>query len=151
MESIYTPGIDTPEEQKQNEEAKQVSEVAARKPRPYTPWIVGGKEYKLKLTSSVIAKLEAKFKDSLLNVVLDKGIPPVSVTVTILQAACQKYQHGLRAETVEELYDEYIDDGHTQLDLLAEILLPLMGDAGFFTMKQLELMQQEMQTADQEL
>lgn len=144
--NYYEPGIEVPEEK----EEQPVAE-AIKKPRFYTPWEVGDTEYKLKLTSGAITTLEGKFKDSLLNVVLDNGVPTVSIVLTILQAALQKFHHGIKTEAVGDLYDQYIDDGHTQMDLLSDVLLPLMGDAGFFTAKQLQMMQEEMKTLDQEL
>lgn len=144
-ETYYNPGLDEPETT-----TEQTTAEESKKPRLYVPWMVGGEEYKLRLTSGVITKLEAKFKDSLLNVVLDKGIPPVSTVITILQAGLQKYHHGLKVEAVGDLYDDYIAEGHTQIDLLSEVLLPLMGDAGFFTQAQLRMMQTEILTEETE-
>ena len=120
-------------------------------PRPFVTWEVGEDSYKLKLTSSVIQKLEATFKTSIMNAVLDNGIPTVGVMVALLQAGLQKYNHGMKSVQVEELFDEYIDSGKTQIDLLREVIYPLMGDAGFFTAAQVEMMTKEIGELDTQL
>lgn len=120
-------------------------------PRPFVTWEVGDEVYKLKLTSAVIQKLEATFKTSLMNAVLDNGIPTVGVMVAVLQAGLQKYNHGMKSKQVEDLFDTYIDSGKTQIDLLREVIYPLMGDAGFFTPTQVELMTREMDELDSQL
>ena len=120
-------------------------------PRPFVSWEVGEETFRLKLTSAVIQKLEATFKTSLMNAVLDNGIPTVGVMVAVLQAGLQKYNHGIKSKQVEDLFDAYIDSGKTQIDLLREVIYPLMGDAGFFTATQVELMTREMGELDSQL
>lgn len=149
MDNNYTAGLD--EEIMEKESTVESAPEEVTRPTAYHEWSIDGQTYKLKLRSADITKLEQKFNDSLLNAVLDKGIPPVGVMTTIIQAAMQKFQHGIKIKTIEDLYDSYIDAGHTQIDLLREVIYPLMGDAGFFTKAQLDLMTKEMAEIDTEL
>lgn len=142
-------GIDDELEQEKTMPIDEGKVVKMR--RPYVEWEVGGSTYKLKLSSSAITTLERRFNKSLLSAVLDDGIPPVTVTITLLQAALQKFHHGFKSYDVERLYDDYIDAGGTQITLLSDVVYPLMGDAGFFTDGQMKLLTKEISEADSTL
>lgn len=128
-----------------------MEETKAVMRRPYVAWTVGGKEYKLKLTTSVITKLEQRFGKSLMVAVLDDGIPPLSTVVTVIQASLQRFHHGIKSYDVELMLDEYLDAGGTQISLLKDVVYPLMADAGFFTEAQMKLLTKEMSEADSSL
>ena len=81
--------------------------------------------------------------------VTEDGIPATSVILPILQAALQKYNHGMKSNVVEDMLDKYIDGGKTIFDLLTEVIYPLMYDAGFFTKAMLEAMTADMAEMDQ--
>lgn len=149
METERTTTFD--EELLKEESPEAIAEKVLPTRQPFHEWQVGEKIYKLKLTTQVIIKLEQTFNDSLLNVVLDKGIPEIRDVVTILQGALQKFQHGMKSAAVEALFDEYLDEGHTQIDVLREVLYPLLYDAGFFTKAQMEMMLREMDALDSSL
>ena len=150
METTMVVGIDDELEKEANTPTAEEEKVVKMR-RPYTLWEVAGKEYKLRLTSSAITKLEQRFNKSLLTAVLDEGIPPVSTVITVIQAALQKYHHGIKSYDVETLFDEYIEEGGTQISLLKDVIYPLMADAGFFTDAQIKLLTQELTEADTEL
>lgn len=151
MESrIASVGIDEELEQETVAPKRDEAKVINMR-QPWTTWTVAGTEYKLKLTAGGIAKLEQKFNQSLLTAVLEEGIPPVSTVITILQSALQKFHHGMRSDKVEEMFDEYIDGGGTQITLLRDVIYPLMGDAGFFTPAQMKMLTREMNEADTDL
>lgn len=128
-------------------------EVEQQKPerRPWLEWKVAGQEYRLKLTTSTIKKLEQQFKTSLLTAVLDEGIPPIGTVVIVLQGALQKYHHGFTSEKVESLIDDYLDEGGTQITLLQDVIYPLMHDAGFFTDAMMALITSAMDDIDTQL
>lgn len=130
-----------------NESEVQPKEELINAPHPWTDWKVGGNVYKLKLTNGIIKMLERSFKKSLLLAVIDDGVPPVSVMVDVVQGAMQKYHHGMNSAKVEALFDAYIDEGHTVYDLLAEVIYPLLTDAGFFTKAMLEEMQTQLKAS----
>ena len=132
-----------------DEELEQPKEeVVSNKPRPFLVWQVKDKEYKLKLTTSVITKLENQFEKPLMEAVLDDGIPAQNTIVSMIQGAMQKFQHGIKSMDVEEIIDDYIEDGHTMMDILKNVIYPLMYDAGFFTKAMMEEMFKAMNDLD---
>ena len=50
---------------------------------PYATWTVVDEEYRLKLTTSAITKLEEKYKTNLLNLVMNGNMPPLGVMLDI--------------------------------------------------------------------
>ena len=131
MDDIRT-GFDM--EMEAEEQVVTEEEVKAiDKPRPFLAWELKGKEYKLKLTTQVITKLERQFDAPLMEAVIEKGMPELWVIVAILQGAMLKFQHGMKSEQVANMLDDYFESGKTQIDLLKEVIYPLMYDAGFFT------------------
>ena len=133
------------------EEALEKEKVVSITRKPYVEWDVDGKTYKLKLTTSVIRKLEQGFEKSLLTAVLEDGIPPIGTVITLLQAAMQKYHHGIKSYDVELLLDDFIDAGESQISLLQKVIYPLMHDAGFFTTAQMTLLTKELAEMDTNL
>ena len=146
-----TVGIDDELERDERRPKEETADNVIKLRKPYTVWAVDGTEYRLKLTSSAITQLEKKFGKSLMSAVLDEGIPPVSVVITLLQAAMQKFNHGIKSYTVEDLFDKYIDAGGTQITLLSDVVYPLMGDAGFFTDGMMESLTREISKVDSSL
>lgn len=67
-------------------------------------WEVGDEEYRLKLTTQMITKLEDKYRCNLLNIVSIDGMPRLSVMLTIIQAAMSPWHHGTKYKTVESIY-----------------------------------------------
>ena len=103
-----TQGFD--EELEVKEEEKVVSLEERKKRRPFAYWEVGGQTYKMKLTTQNICRLEDKFKTSLLNVLFGAGsVPPLSVMLTITQAAMLPYNHKIKYEGVQALFDKYCE------------------------------------------
>ena len=103
------------------------------KARPYIVWKVNNKEYKLKLTTATITRLEKDFNAPLMDAMLDDGIPEHSKLVAFIQCAMLKFQHGINTDDVADLIDDYKDEGNNVIDLLKDVIYPLMYDAGFFT------------------
>lgn len=99
-------------------------------------WQVSGKEYKMKLTTSMITKLESKYKMNIMNLVMVDGIPPLSVMLTITQAAINPWEHGISYDNVEKMFDKWLEDGGDQQSFFGKIILPTMAVSGFFTKKQ---------------
>lgn len=144
VDSIVDAVIDNADNERDITATKQT-----QAPRPFVVWVVDGTEHRLKLTTAWIQRLEQQFGKSLMLAVTEDGIPAMSVIMPILQAALQKYNHGMKSNTVENMLDRYIDGGKTIYDLLTEVLYPLMYDAGFFTKAMLEAMAADMAEMDQ--
>ena len=115
---------------------------------PYTTWVVGGKEYKLRLTAVDIGKLEQKYRRNLLLYLTDDGLPAVADMLTVIQASMRSFHHGMTFLTVQGLFDTYVDEGGDQNKLMAEVLMPLLSVSGFFTPSQEEILAQEMKDID---
>ena len=126
-------------------------ETVGAKPRPFLVWRVKDEDYKLKLTTSAIVTLETQFKESLTDAVLEDGIPKQNVLIALLQGAMLKYNHNIKSVDVARIIDAYIDEGHNYMDLLSEVVYPLMYDAGFFTKPMLEAMQNALSEVDTQL
>lgn len=115
------------------------AEEFRKKRKAFHFWEVNGTDHKLKLQTSMISKLENKYRRNLLNIVSDDGIPPLSVMLTIIQAALAPWEHGTTYQTVEKLYDTWAEkDGGNQTELLTRVIIPTMAVSGFFTPEQAE-------------
>ena len=134
-------------EENQQEEEKVISLDEKKKRKPFAYWTVGGKDYKLKLTTASIVKLEEKFKRNLLTVLESSGIPPLAVMLTITQAAMKDWEHGIKYETVQKLFDQYCDEGGTQLTFMMDVLMEIFKVSGFFSESQMEAMDDRIQDA----
>ena len=124
---------------------------AKMKRKPFVVWSVGRSDYKLKLTASAICKLEQKYKKNLLLLITEEGIPPIAVMLTVVQAAMLQYHHGITYRAVQNLFDRYVEDGGDQNQLMADVLMPLMGVSGFFTQSQMDVLTEEMEDMDSTL
>lgn len=110
-------------------------EIKAEKKRaPFAYWNVGGREYRLKLTTAVICQLEDKFKCNLLNILSNSGgVPPLAVMLSITQGAMKTWEHGIKYTDVQALFDKYCEDGGTQLSFMTDVLMPIYSVSGFFS------------------
>lgn len=129
-------GIENATEEREKNEIVSITEEKSRRKR-FCCWTVGGREYRLKLKASAINRLENKYRKNMMNVLLDDGMPPLSVMLTTIQTAMEPWEHGVSYSDVEKLYDrwEEKEDGN-QTELFTDIIVPLMTVSGFFTPKQ---------------
>lgn len=132
-------GLENTPEEKEIESKTVDFEEEKKKRKPFHCWSVGGKDYRLKLKASAIGKLENKYRKNIMSVLLDDGTPPLSVMLTVIQAAMEPWTHGMSYLDVQKLYDKWEEeeDGN-QTDLYTEVIIPLMAVSGFFTPKQAE-------------
>ena len=71
-------------------------------------------------------------------------IPPLSVMLTIIQAAMEPWNHGMSYMKVQNVYDIWADEeGGNQSDLYTKVVLPTLAVSGFFTAEQAETLMQE--------
>lgn len=116
---------------------------------PWAIWEVDGTEYKLKLTTGAITKLEEQFKTNLVNV-LD-GVPALKIMLTVTHAAMQKFHHGIKYKEVEELFEKYIDEGGSQTEFLTDVFMPIYHASGFFSGSMAETMSEKLDEAREQL
>lgn len=144
-------GFDEELEEKEEDE-KIVSLEEKKKRRPFAYWEVGGKTYKMKLTTQNICRLEDKFKTSLLNVLFGAGsVPPLSVMLTIAQVAMLPYNHKIKYEDVQALFDKYCDEGGTQMTFMTDVFMEIYKVSGFFTEDQAEEMDRKLEEAKDQM
>lgn len=130
------------EEMNETTEEKVVN-MEEKKRSPFHYWTVGGREYRLKLKATTINKLENKYRQNLMNMIDE--IPPLSVMLTIIQAAMEPWEHGLSYPKVQNLYDSWTEEGGNQMDLFTKVIIPTMAVSGFFTPEQADLIAEEIQ------
>lgn len=116
----------------------------ARKRRPFAYWTVGGREYRLKLTTAAICSLEEKYKRNLLEVI-SGGMPPLAMMLTITQAAMKTWEHGIKYTDVQGLFDKYCEEGGTQLSFMTDVLMEIYKVSGFFSESQQTAMDEKLE------
>lgn len=131
-----------------NGNVTQFPDAEKKKRRPFHYWIVGEKEYKLKLTTQMIEKLENKYRSNMLSLVMDSGIPPLSIMLTIVQAAMAPWQHGVGYSDVKKIYSNWVDNGGDQMTFFSGIIMPTLAVSGFFTEKQAESLLESVESMD---
>lgn len=127
--------------------AKMTKEEKAQymQKKPFAYWNVGGRSFKMKLKASGIGRLENKYRQNLMNMIDD--IPPLSVMLTIIQEAMSPWEHGIDYQDVQKLYDAWIDEGNSQLELYQKILISLMVVSGFLPEKTAASLLEEIENA----
>lgn len=141
----FVTGFDEEKEQEQKGKVMQMPDC--KKPM-FAVWPVGGREYKLRLTTAVICQLEEKFKCNLLTVISSGGgLPPLATMLTLIQAGMKQWEHGVKYADVQNMFDQYCAEGGTQLSLLMDVLMPMYQVSGFFSEKQAETMNEKIEDA----
>ena len=97
---------------------------------------LGDLELDLKLGGREIFKIERRLGKSMLSLFMDSQggnkLPPVNEILIVLQGANQS--HGVTDKRVIEAFEQYLDDGHTTMDLFNE-LMELFDESCFFVKK----------------
>lgn len=90
----------------------------------YHEFNAGSKEYKLRLNTRNIVELEKKLGCNPIMIFGAEGdqIPTVSVMIVILHASLQAYHHGVTLNDAYDIFDAYLEDGHTSVDFIKEIM-----------------------------
>ena len=102
--------------------------------KPFQVWEVGGEEYKLKLKTSSIIKLEEKFKTGLMNLIqVGDNLPPLNIMLQVTHAAMKDWNNSIKLEKVYDLFDKYCEEGGSQLDFYQNIYIGIFTVSGFFT------------------
>lgn len=70
-----------------------------------------------------------------------------TISMTIIQEAMSPWEHGIDYQDVQKLYDAWIDEGNSQLELYQKILIPLMVVSGFLPEKTAASLLEEIENA----
>lgn len=131
------------------EETSVVSyEEVKRKRRPFHYWTVGGTDHRMKLTTGMTTKLENKYGTNVMNLIMADSTPPLSVMLTVAQAALAPWEHNTTIDKVYRLYDQWIDEGGSQTEFLQKIIFPTLAVSGFFSAAQTESLLRAVEEAD---
>lgn len=142
-----TFGMDEePNIEKEKAEEKIVAMPEKRK-KPFAYWKAGDREYRLKLTTEQICKLEEKYRCNLLTLLLQSsgGMPALGIMLTVLQAAMAPWEHGVKYKDIQAAFDKYVEDGGTQLTLFSDVIMQILMVSGFFTENQQEDLTEKME------
>lgn len=91
----------------------------------YITFTVGENEYKLRLGAAAMIALEKKIGGSPLKIFMEmeaEGLPRLEDLLVILHASLQQYNKGMTEKKVYELFDEYVDNGGSVIELVPVIL-----------------------------
>lgn len=89
----------------------------------YVDFNVGSEEYKLRLSVRSIVALEKSLGCNPIGIFGNgETIPPITQMVAVLHAALQKYHHGITMDKAYDIFEGYLDDGHTMNDFIAVII-----------------------------
>lgn len=89
----------------------------------YTEFVADNKEYKLRLSTRATVALEKKLGCNPISIFGNGDtIPTVTTMVTVLHASLQQYQHNITLEDAYDIYDAWLDEGHTMTDFLPVIV-----------------------------
>lgn len=143
-------GLGDEELHKEDSENEVVSFEEGKKKvkKAFHYWNVAGKDYKLKLTTQMIGRLEDKYRTNVMNIVSIDGMPRLNVMLTIIQAALDPWHHGMKFSDVQALYDRYLSEGGNQVKLLSDVVMPVLAVSGFFTENQTEALMDQMKAMD---
>jgi len=102
----------------------------------YAIWSVGDRDYKCRLTARACVDLEKKLGENPLNVFIkianaNGALPTIGDMITILHASLQSMEHGITLDKTYELYDQYVDEGHSLTELIPTVL-EIFKVSGFF-------------------
>lgn len=141
-------GLDILEEEKEPVKKQE-------KKQPFALWKVGDTEYKLKLTTQEIIRLESMFNANLLSVISsnteNNEMPPLKVMLLITHGAMKKYNHGIKEKDVIELFDKYEEEGGSQLSFMTDVFLPIFQVSGFFSQAQADTMNENIEEAKEQM
>lgn len=93
----------------------------------YTTLTVKDYNYKCRLSAKACVDLEKKLGTNPLNIFVDMAgdtvkLPSLGTMLTILHCSLQQYEHGITMDKIYEIYDSYIAEGHTQMDLIPVLI-----------------------------
>lgn len=89
----------------------------------YTEFTVGTDVYKLRLNTRAIIVLEKQLGCNPISIFGNGDtIPTISTMVSILHASLQQFQHSITLDNAYDIFDKYLDEGHTMTDFVPVII-----------------------------
>ena len=94
---------------------------------------VGTNIYKLQLKTKQCILLEKKLGQSPLDLLMkleDGTLPQLNDMITIITIGMMVHQPTMNENRVADLLDEYVEDGHSYMELL-EVIVELLSKSGY--------------------
>lgn len=94
---------------------------------------VGANVYKLQLKTKQCILLEKKLGQSPLDLLMkleDGGLPTLNDMITIITIGMLVHNPSMNENKVADLLDEYVEDGHSYMELL-EVIIELLSKSGY--------------------
>lgn len=94
---------------------------------------VGTNIYKLQLKTKQCILLEKKLGQSPLEMLMkleDGGLPTLNDMITIITIGMLVHNPSMNENRVADLLDEYVEDGHSYMELL-EVIIELLSKSGY--------------------
>ena len=89
----------------------------------YIDFTAGDKEYKLRLNIRNTIALEKVLGQNPLTIFGNGDtIPTITVMVHILHTSLQQYQHGISLNDAYDIFEVWLNDGHTITDFIPVII-----------------------------
>ena len=67
--------------------------------------------------------------------------------LTVIQMAAIPWSHGLKLKHLQSMFDQYVEEGGTQITLFADVIMDILIVSGFFTENQREEVQEKLEDA----
>lgn len=94
---------------------------------------VGTNIYKLQLKTKQCILLEKKLGQSPLEMLMkleDGGLPTLNDMITIITIGMLVHNPSMNENRVADLLDEYVEDGHSYMELL-QVIIELLSKSGY--------------------
>ena len=100
---------------------------------PYVTWNVQDKEFRLRLTTMGVVKLEDKLGRNPADIFLqlsDGQLTKIGDVLTILHQSLQSLHSGYTLEKAAGLLDSYFEEGHSVYEFLTDTVMKVFQSAG---------------------
>ena len=89
----------------------------------YVDFTAGNKDYKLRLSTRNTINLEKQLGCNPLAIFgAGDTIPTITTMVNVLYASLLQLNHGITLNDAYDIFDAYLEDGHTPADFIAVII-----------------------------
>ncbi len=91
----------------------------------YIDFEAGNKSYKLRLNTRNIVALEKNIGRNPVSIFFegsDERVPTITEMVAVLHASLQQYNHGISMNDAFDIFDAYIDEGHSTMEFIKVIM-----------------------------
>lgn len=111
----------------------------------FTELTINGETYKLRLTTRTSIQLEKALGFNPLDILVameDGKMPKLSDCLIILQYMLLDMNHGFNVDKTMDLYDSYIADGHTMIELIP-VFIDVFKKSGYINEEAVEVEEDE--------